>query len=108
MRCAALKMNGNFMALPWALRVVDITQNQLQRVAIESTAWMNRQRGRFVQNDNGFIFVDDANVDVHVRFQRAGLSVEVQFPGPNDVVRAYRHMIRVQQKPTVTLLTPFL
>ena len=57
------------------VRPIDHLQNVLKRVAVEPTTRVHRQRSGFVNDDDRFVFVQDADVSVDFGFDRFGLSL---------------------------------
>ena len=56
------------MGRAWLLRMVNRLQDRLECVAVESTARVNGQRGRLVDDDHRLVLVEDSNIGIHLRF----------------------------------------
>ena len=65
--------------------MVNLIQNVLERVAIETAARMHGERRGFVEDDDPFVFVEDFDPGVDVRFDGRGKFLEVPFARMDDV-----------------------
>ena len=79
-RCVGIKSVGR----SWILRTIDLAENELQRVPAESATRMHGQWCGFVDHNDGFVFVNDPDVDIHFGFNRAGDQMHESFSGTND------------------------
>ena len=91
---------------PGLLRGVHLAQDVAERIAMEPPAGVHGQRGRFVQHDDGIVFVQDRNVAIHSGLDLHGLLGEVVLPRLNDLLFANGHVLFVHQATGMELLLP--
>ena len=81
------------MAGAQLLRVVNFVEDVLQRVAIEPASGMHRQRRRFLQHHQRLVFMQQANIGIHVRFHVCRHQLHKAFAGTDRLLgRGHLHV----------------
>ena len=83
-------------------------QYELQRVAIEPSARMHRERRGLIQHDDRFVFKQHADICIHIRLTLRGLQVPVALPRADDVLRRDGRVIISDNAARLAHSKPFL
>ena len=73
---------------PRILRRVNLVHQMLERVAVETAAGVHGQRSWLMNDENGFIFMEHANVCGYVRFDGGREDLDHALATTHDVVFA--------------------
>lgn len=89
------------------LRIVNLLEYVLERVAIETSAGMHGERGGFVEDDDGFVFVKDLDVGVDVRLGEGGEFLKITFASVDDVGRRDGLASAIEHETALAEIDPF-
>src|SRR5688572_22040747 len=95
------------MSVPRLLRGIDFREDELKRVAIETPAWMHRQRRRLVQHDDRVVFVDETDLAANGGLRGDGKGLHVALPCPHHSCRRRSNSARREQASGLAPLPPF-
>ncbi len=85
---------------PGAMRAINDGHDVLKGIAIESAAWVHGQGRRLIDDDNGFVFVNDLDIGIHIRLDNRLKPLIIAFAGLHPVVGTDRLVVAIE-KPTI-------
>ena len=89
------------------LRRVNFAENPFERVAVVTTTRMRWQGSRFVDHNQGGIFVKDFNSDIHIGFALKPFASEVAFARAHEMRRGYGVSFAIENVPRIEACEPF-
>ena len=78
-------------------RMIDLREPVLERVAVESSAGMHRQRGGFVEHDQGIVFVEEGHVRADGGLDKFWEKLMKPFPGPHPLIGTRGSIFKIAQ-----------
>ena len=90
------------------LRRIHLTEDVLQRVAIEASARMYGQWRGFVQHEQRLVFVQNVDVGAHIRLGGAGNNLDASLTGTQEVFGADGRAHIIQEAPRLAAAHPFV